>query len=212
MQPNPLYRIDADEVRELIGRAPWMQLVSHGPRGLIASSSPVLPDPDATGDDIVLVTHLGRADARLHGLVDGQGPTPGPHEMLVIVQGEHGYISPSWYVGEERVPVPTWNFEMATLTCDVEVLSHDENMLVLRDLVAHFERAYAGDEGLALDPDDEWARGFALGTTGLRLRVRSFDAKAKMSQNKSAETRASVVERLEASHPRLAARMRATGS
>ena len=48
----------------------------------------------------------------------------------------------------------------------------------------------------------------AMGTVGLRLRVRSFDAKSKMSQNKSADTRASVLAHLDASHPALAERMR----
>ena len=129
--------------------------------------------------------------------------------MLVIVQGEHGYISPSWYVGDDRGQVPTWNFEMATLTCDVEVLDADENLRVLRRLVAHFEEAYAPEGGVRLDVDDDGNRGMAMGTVGLRLRVRSFDAKSKMSQNKSPETRASVIDRLDASHPRLAARMRA---
>ena len=173
MQPNPLYRIDESAVRELIERAPWMLLVSHPATGMVASPSPVLLDHRAEGEGIVLVTHLGRADARQHGLVDGTGPVPGPHEMLVVVQGEHGYISPTWYVGDDRGQVPTWSFEMATLTCDVEVLSDEENLLVLADLVAAFESRYAPEDGVRLDVDDEGNRGMAMGTTGLRLRVRS---------------------------------------
>lgn len=151
----------------------------------------------------MLETHLGRADARLHGLLE-----PGPHTMLVIVQGEHGYISPSWYLGDDASQIPTWNFEQATLTCDVEVLDAATNLETLRRLVAHFERRYAPERGVRLDLDDEGNRGMAMGTIGLRLTVRSFDAKAKMSQSKSEPTRASVLEHLDASNPRLAARMR----
>lgn len=212
MQPNPLYRVGLADVRELATRAPWMLLVSHPASGAVASPSPVLVDDErSTDDELVLVTHLGRADARGHGLLVERTSEQGPAQMLVVVQGEHGYISPSWYVGDDRGQVPTWNFEMATLTCDVEVLSADENMRVLHGLVDHFERQYAGDEGVSLDIDDDGNRGMAMGTVGLRLRVRSFDAKAKMSQNKSAETRASVLAHLDASHPRLAARMRVAG-
>lgn len=203
VQPNPLYRIDEHEVRALIRRAPWMTLVSHPAGGPVASPSPVLLDDEAAPDDgIVLVTHLGRADARLHGLL-AEAPEGG-HRMLVVVQGEHGYVSPSWYLGADAGQVPTWNFEMATLQCAVEVVDADENLRVLRRLVAHFE----GPDGVALDISDDDNRGLAMGTIGLRLRVTAFDAKSKMSQNKSAETRASVIAHLEPTHPRLAARMR----
>src|SRR5690606_31645421 len=79
-------------------------------------------------------------------------------------------------------------------------------------LVAHFEQAYAPDAGVRLDIDDDGNRGMAMGTIGLRLTVRSFDAKSKMSQNKSDATRASVLAHVEASNPGLAARMRQAGS
>ena len=210
MQPNPLYRIGLQEARELVTRAPWMQLISHPSTGPVASPTPMLLAPEDPGTDaspIVLETHLGRADARLHGLLQPR-EDGAPHQVLVIAWGEHGYISPSWYVGADRGQVPTWNFEQATLTCDVEVLGAQENLETLQRLVAHFEQAYAPEDGIRLDIDDDGNRGMAMGTVGLRLTVRSFEAKSKMSQNKSPETRASVLARLDASNPRLAARMR----
>ncbi|WP_306231481.1 FMN-binding negative transcriptional regulator [Agrococcus beijingensis] len=203
MQPNPQYRIGEPEVRELLARAPWMLLVSHPASGPVASPSPVLLDDAHDGDGLVLVTHLGRSDARLHGLLEA-----GAHRMLVVAQGEHGYISPSWYVGSDAGQIPTWNFEMATMQCDVEVLDAQANLETLRKLVAHFEGEYAPQQGVALDIDDEGNRGMSMGTVGLRLTVTSFDAKSKMSQNKSAATRESVIGHLDASHPRLAERMR----
>ncbi|MBS1881246.1 MAG: FMN-binding negative transcriptional regulator [Actinobacteria bacterium] len=62
----------------------------------------MLLDEEAEG--LALVTHLGRPDEVPHEL--GRG------EALIIVQGQHGYISPSWYVpGATRAP--TWNFTVA---------------------------------------------------------------------------------------------------
>lgn len=214
MQPNPLYKLGVADVRELITRNPWMQLVSHPETGAVASPSPVLLAPqDAGGDSesIVLETHLGRADGRQHGLLQPRGDGE-PHRMLVIAWGDHGYISPSWYLGDDRGQVPTWNFEQATLTCDVEVLDAQANMETLQRLVEHFEQAYAPEDGVRLDIDDDGNRGMAMGTVGLRLTVRSFDAKCKMSQNKSDATRASVLAHVEASNPALAERMRVTGT
>src|SRR4029078_8908403 len=99
MRPNPTFAVeDAAVVRELVAANPWATLVSAGEEGIVASHYPVLLDEGA--DDLTLLTHLGRPDERLHDL---------DSEALVIVQGRHGYISPSWYPTDAE-PVPTWNF------------------------------------------------------------------------------------------------------
>lgn len=207
MQPNPLYRVDRPEfVRGLVESHPWATIVSSTQRGLVASQTPMLLDDAAGANDgerITLVTHLGKADARVHGLVGAearQRPT-----ALVVLQGDHDYISPTWYVGDDRGQVPTWNFESAHLTCDVETLPPDENLEILARLVAHFEGERPG--AVRLDLDDEGNRGMSMGTTGLRLTVTAFEAKSKLSQNKSADTRRSVIRHLADRHPALAARM-----
>ncbi len=33
-------------------------------------------------------------------------------EVLVIFQGPHAYVSPSWYVDEVELSVPTWNYSV----------------------------------------------------------------------------------------------------
>ena len=89
MRPNPLFASEDPEiVRELIRRNPWATLVSDGPDGLVASHYPVLLDEASPG--IAILTHVGRPDDELHGFGSGR-------ELLVIIQGRHGYISPSWY-------------------------------------------------------------------------------------------------------------------
>lgn len=210
MQPNPQYRIDDPAfARGLVQTHPWATLVSHVDGVPVASHTPLLLDdaPGANaGDAIALVTHLGRADARLHGLVGGAATGRGT--MLVVVQGDHDYVSPTWYLGADDGQVPTWNFEAVHAVCDVEVVSHEENVATLERLVAHFEGDRPGAK--RLDVDDETNQGLAMGTTGLRLTVRSWTAKSKLSQNKSPETRASVVEHLRGIHPALAARMQAS--
>ena len=209
MQPNPQYRVeDPGFVRDLVATHPWATLVSHVDGEPVASHTPLLLDeePGANdGDAIAFVTHLGRADARLHGLVGG-GAT-GQGSMLVVIQGDHDYVSPSWYVGADAGQVPTWNFEAVHAVCDVTVVDHAENVATLERLVAHFEGDRPGAQ--RLDVDDETNLGLAMGTTGLRLRVRSWTAKSKLSQNKSPETRASVVDHLRGIHPALADRVQA---
>jgi transcriptional regulator len=178
---NPAYACsDPEVVRELIGANPWAVLVSEN-GGLVASHYPVLLDPEAEGLEVL--THLGKPDDELHGIGEG--------ELLVIVQGEHGYVSPSWYApGATRAP--TWNFSVAHLYGTPEVLSEEENLATLARLVERFEREV--EEPMFLER--EWATPFARGTVGIRLRVERFVCKRKLSQDKDPVSRRNVVERL----------------
>jgi len=172
---------DVDEVKRLVRSAPWATIVSHTDAGLVASHYPVLLDEAAsTGDELVLVSHVGRPDEVAHEL--------GRHEVLVVFQGPHGYVSPAWYPPEQFVP--TWNHVTAHCWGTPEILSDDENFRVLGELVDHFERVMP--EPVSLDVDEATARRIAKGTVGIRIRVTRFDARAKLSQNKAPE----VVERI----------------
>lgn len=181
MRHNPAYSCeDPAVVRELIEANPWATLVSEN-GGLVASHYPVLLDPDAK--ELTLLTHLGKPDEELHGIGEG--------ELLVIVQGEHGYVSPSWYApGATRAP--TWNFSVAHLYGTPEVLSEEENLRTLTRLVERFEREV--EEPMFLQRD--WATPFARGTVGIRLPVDRFTCKRKLSQDKDPVSRRNVIERL----------------
>jgi transcriptional regulator len=193
---------DRDEIRRLIRDNPWMTIVSSPPeRGIVASHYAFLLDEAAsTADEIVLIGHVGRPDEQAHEL--------GQHEVLLIVQGPHGYISPSWYA--EGDIIPTWNHVTAHLYGTPELLSDDENLEALTELTDHFERHVVNPRGLHLDP--EYSRRIARGTVGVRLRVTRVDARAKLSQNKPPEVVDSIIGELEGdgpySHAELAREMR----
>ena len=87
-----------------------------------------------------------------------------------------------------------------------ELLDEEENYAVLSRLTDHFEQHRPG--GRSLQEDEAATRRAARGTTGLRLRVERFDARSKLSQNKAAEVRDSVVAHLAESNPALADEMR----
>jgi transcriptional regulator len=193
MRHNPAYASeDPEAVRRLIEENPWAVLVSES-SGLVASHCPILLDEEAEG--LAILTHLGKPDDELHGVGEG--------EMLAIVQGHHGYVSPSWYApGATRAP--TWNFSVAHLHGTPEILSEGENLRTLTRLVERFERQV--EEPMYLDR--EWAQPFARGTVGIRLRVDRFTCKLKLSQDKDTVSRRNVIERLRRpgpyQHPALA--------
>jgi transcriptional regulator len=151
-------------------------------------------------DGITVVSHVGRPDEETHEL--------GKHELLLIVQGPHGYISPGWYDPGEVIP--TWNHVTAHLYGVPELLSEEENYAVLSRLVDEFESRMPEPRSLKHAPDH--TAQVAKGTVGLRLRVTRFEARLKLSQNKAPHVRQRITESLEGdgpyASPALAAEMR----
>lgn len=175
---------DADDVRRLIRENPWATIVAHTANGLVASHYPVMLEEGR--DDISIVSHVGRPDDELLEL--------GRAEVLVIIQGPHGYISPGWYAPPQLVP--TWNHVTAHLYGTPQLLSEEENLRVLGALVDHFEGELPHPVSLETDPES--ARRIAKGTVGIRIPITRFDARLKLSQNKSAESVARVIDELQA--------------
>lgn len=215
---TPDYEVtDAAWVRDLLARQPWMTIVA-APDGVPAATHmPVLLEPaaggsgtDGDGDAITLVTHLGIPDDEVLGLVDGL-------EVLVIVEGAGGYVSPGWYAWGPAVP--TWNYQAVHLRARVEVLDAEATWEILVATVDAFEAARETPFRLTTSgpggtDDLAYARRISRGVKGFRLHVTSWHAKNKLSQDKPAEVVARIVAGLETdgdphANPALAAQMRA---
>jgi transcriptional regulator len=184
---------DPDAIRDLVRENPWATIVSSNDGELVASHYPVLLDEETEG--LALLTHVGRPDEEVHGF--------GDTAVLVIVQGLHGYVSPSWY-GPEATRAPTWNFSVAHLHGVPVVLGEEENLATLTRLVERFEREVESPRYL----DQEWGRQIAKGTVGLRIPVDRFVCKRKLSQDKDDLSRRQVIAALREpgpyNHPELA--------
>lgn len=195
MRHTPRYLMtDPLEVKRLIRDNPWATFVSPASTGLVASHYPALLIEDE--HEIVIASHFGRPDEQLHEL--------GDHEVLVIIQGPHDYVSPSLYAPGDLVP--TWNHVTAHLYGTPEILSEEENYAMLAQLTDHFEKGTP--HGRSLSEDEAGTRRAAKGTVGLRMRVDRFDARAKLSQNKSPEVREKITGRFEDTNAALASEMR----
>jgi transcriptional regulator len=181
---NPHHYVDDPAVvRRLIRENPWSILVSYDGNQLVASHYPVLLDEDS--DSLAVFTHVGRPDEDLHGF--------GQREVMLIVQGVHGYISPSWYApGATRAP--TWNFSVAHCYGVPQLLDNESNLRTLARLVQHFE-CHVEDPMLL---DLQWGARVATGTVGIRLPITRFQCKVKMSQDKDRVTQQRVIQALRA--------------
>ncbi len=203
MRQNPSFAMtDVSELRRVIDENPWVILVSATAEGLVASHYAVLLDDER--DDLTIVGHVGKPDDAILDL--------GARELLVVVQGPHGYISPGWYPpGPE---VPTWNFVSVHLTGVPEILSAEENLRVLDRLVERFESAMPSPRLLWERPNEpEFVRRLERGTVGFRLTPTRVTAKRKLSQNRPADVADTIIAGLERGEgtyadPRLAGEMR----
>jgi transcriptional regulator len=203
----PYVSLDREEVKRLIRENPWATVVSNTSAGLVASHYPMVleeragVDGNESSDEIVLVSHVGRPDEQHLEL--------GQHEVIVIIQGPHGYVSPGWYDASKQA-VPTWNHVTAHLYGTPEILSDEENWRVLGDLVDHFEDRMPHPRPLA--DNEEYGRRIFGETVGFRIVITRFQARRKLSQDKPEHIVENVIQQLDHgdvySQPALAEEMR----
>ncbi len=145
---------------------------------LFASHAPVIyrPEPGPHGS---LLFHLARANEQCRHLSAGES-------ALVIFNGPHSYMSPSWYLGEDNVP--TWNYVVVQARGRARELTPEELRAALSALVTANEAHYPApwsDLSLSEGLVSEMLKaivGFELVLTGL-------DGKLKLSQNREPEDR-----------------------
>lgn len=189
---------DQDEVRKLIRDNPWATIVANTAKGMVAIHYPVMLEEGR--DEISIVGHVGKPDDRSLEL--------GSAEVLVIIQGAHGYISPGWY--GDISSVPTWDHTTVHLYGVPEILSDDENWRVLDELVEHFEGEMPHPK--LLKDNEVYGRSIFDGTVGFRIVATRFEARLKLSQDKSDSIKSSVADELahgcHYAHPQLATDLR----
>lgn len=115
-------------------------------------------------------------------------------EVLVIFQGPHHYISPSWY--ETRVAVPTWNYVTVHVYGTVELI-HDPEAL-WRDLRKMVDKYEGRNSSYQMDESNQaYVEKLIGGIVGFRIHIHSLEGKWKLGQNHSLERKTRVIENLE---------------
>ena len=139
-----------------------------------------------------LRVHVARANRIWRDVLAGDRPG----DIVVVFQGPHGYVSPTWYE-RGREDVPTWNYAVvhAHVTAPAEV---DESALLtmLDDLGRKYE---TGPSPWRFDevPADT-RESLVPAIVGLDLPVARWEAKLKLSQNRTRADHARVIAGFEA--------------
>ena len=180
---------DRDAIFSLMRQHSFATVVSVADGVPFATHVPVSVRPDL-GERGVLRTHVARANPHWRSLEPDR-------ELLVIFQGDHGYVSPRFY--EQHPSVPTWNYMTVHAYATPRIVSDDgEVRELLRELVTQYEGA--GEAAWDMDAlPESYLQGMIGGIVALELSLTRLEGKLKLSQNRSERDRQGVVRALEAS-------------
>ncbi|QCI66769.1 FMN-binding negative transcriptional regulator [Phreatobacter stygius] len=189
MYTPPAYREDRlDILHDLMRQWSFATLISSGPDGLLATQLPFLID--ANSGKGRLVTHLARANPQCAHLADGR-------EALVVFQGPHAFISPSWY--DNRQTFPTWNYT-AIHAYGRPVTSDDADVLraLLKRVIARYDTPLGGPWRFEDMPEAAIAPRLKA-IIAVEIDIDRLEGKLKLNQDKTPADRAGVIAELEGS-------------
>ncbi len=168
---------DENEKLKFIRMHSFGQLISHVDGQIFASHLPLLLSDDGKK----LVGHLARANPQWSQLEDQQ--------VLVVFQGPHAYVSPSWY---SQPGVPTWNYQAVHVYGHVQCLHDSER---LRQIVEELTRINESEF------DSPWQANYDIrqlqGIVGLEIEIEQIQCKYKLSQNRQQQERTDVADQLQ---------------
>jgi transcriptional regulator len=152
---------------------------------LHASHLPVMVHEQ--GKDVVLDMHMAKANAQWKEFFDD--------EVLVVFSGPHAYVSPRWYVDQERVP--TWNYAAVHAYGVPEILAEPKiKYESQRRLVAALDPQWLPRFD-ALRP--EYVDRMLEGIVNFRIPVTRLETRWKLSQNRSRREQELIAAQLEKS-------------
>jgi len=184
MYIHKLYREeDREKILEFLQQNDFATLVTYD--GEKPTASHLLMEIVEEGEKLFVNGHMSKANPLWKTFEINP-------EVLVIFQGPHTYISPTWY---NHVNVPTWNYQSVHVYGKPRVVSdHDEAYGILSRLVAKYE---SGSSYRMETLPQDFVEKEMKGIVAFQVEVARLDASYKLSQNRDDESYRSVVSHLE---------------
>ena len=184
MYIHKLYREEnREKILEFLRQNEFATLVTYDGERPVASH--LLMEIVEDGEDLFVNGHMSKANSLWKTFEKNL-------EVLVIFQGPHTYISPTWY---NHVNVPTWNYQSVHIYGKPRLIKeHHEAYGLLKRLIDRHE-TNSPYKLETLPPD------FVLkemkGIVTFQIEVTRMEANYKLSQNRDDENYRSIVSHLE---------------
>lgn len=161
---------------DLMQRFSFATLVSVHEGKPFATHLPFVVYPERN----LLVSHLARANPQWTSFAQNE-------EVLVIFQGDHSYISPTWY--EKHPSVPTWNYMTVHAYGKVKIVEEPAAVkTLLQDLVLQYEQQWKME-----NLPESYLNGMMKGIVAFQIEITRLEGKFKLSQNRSLADQQRVV-------------------
>ncbi len=167
---------DETEISKFIEANSFGQLISLIDTAIVSTHIPFLFDAESR----VLLAHMAKANPQWQQIQE--------QKVLVTLQGEHAYVSPSWY---ESAGVPTWNYQAVHIEGIAESFTDPKKLKrVVDKLTEQNESGYP-------DPwQSDYSASMLRGIIGIEISITSIQCKFKLSQNRSVQDQSNVQEQL----------------
>jgi len=175
--PEAFKITDANIIEEFIAKHPFAILTSESNGRIEITHLPINRFKDGK-----LYGHLAKANT--HSNINET------KEVCCIFNGEHAYISPTYY--ETTFNVPTWNYSAVHIYGNIKYI--DDNEKVWK-LLNETTKIYEGQDGWKL-PQEEKFKDLTKYIKFFEINVTNIEAKFKFSQNKTKEDIDKVIQSL----------------
>jgi transcriptional regulator len=164
---------------DLMRRFSFATLVSVHEGRPFATHMPFVADQEGNR----LSSHIARANPQWTSFAQNE-------EVLVIFQGDHSFISPTWYT--KHPSVPTWNYLTVHAYGKPRIVEEPEAVKrLLQALVMQYEQTWKMEK-----LPKSYLHGMMQGIVAFEIEITRLQGKFKLSQNRSEADQARVIEAL----------------
>ena len=180
---------DFDLVKDFIQQTVLANLVATKNNAIEICPVPLLWQDDGSKFGC-LVGHVAKNNAIVNFL---------DNQCKVIFNHNGHYISPNWYPSKAitHKEVPTWNYQSVQLIA-TPTLYHDADTIktIIGDMTDFFENNFSKTPWSLSDAPADYVDAMCRALVGFKLHIIDFEAKFKLSQNKSEENKQGVMDGL----------------
>jgi transcriptional regulator len=182
--PDHFKEENSDRISTLIDKNSFGMLVTTIDGAPFISHLPFIFERTA-GSKGKLLCHMARANPQWQHFSSCD-------EVLVVFQGPHAYVSPSWY---SSPGVPTWNYAVVHLRGKPRLIESESELEVLVENLTHVHESHMPRPWKPNLSDGQRTRLISM-IMGIDIEVTDIQAKFKLSQNRPPEDQQSVIEKL----------------
>ena len=183
--PEHFAETDTLTLHEFMRTHSFATLVTQRGDAPFANHLPLMLD-SGVGTHGALLGHMARNNPQWQDFAAGA-------EVLIVFQGPHAYVSPAWY-GPNAMVVPTWNFMAVHAYGKARILSEEELVATLDQLVDENEKVFP--QPWKFELTQAMRERMLSAIVGFEIVLDRLEGKFKLSQNRSEQDQRNVIAQL----------------